>query len=140
MADISVTQSAVKAADSNTLKSTGVAGEAIDIGKSIYLDPGDGKVKKAQANNATHTANLAGVALTNAQGDGQPIVYGTDGNITFQAAALTTGQTYVVSAGAAGGIAPVSDLASTNYVGVLGVATSATNLKLRLISTSAQKP
>jgi len=139
MSDISVTQSAVKAANSDTVKATGVAGEAIDIGKSVYLDPGDGKVKKAQGTNSTHTANLVGVALTNAQGDGQPIVYGSEGDITFNSA-LTTGQTYVVSAAAAGGIAPVSDLASTNYVAVLGVATSATNLKLAPIPTSAQKP
>jgi hypothetical protein len=139
MADISVTQSAVKAANSNTVKATGVAGEAIDIGKSVYLDPADGKIKKAQATNATHTANLVGVSLTNAQGDGQPIVYATDGDVTFNSA-LTVGQVYVASAAAAGGIAPVSDLGSTNYVGVLGVATSATNLKLKPIPTSAQKP
>ena len=140
MADISVTQSAVKAADANTQKATGTSGEAINIGQSVYADPSTGKIYKAQATNSTHTANLVGVSLSRTEGADQPIVYATEGNITFQAAALTVGQVYVVSAAAAGGIAPVSDLASTNYVGVLGVATSATNLKLLPIATSAQKP
>jgi hypothetical protein len=138
MSDISVTQSAVLAANSNTLKATGTAGEAINVGQSVYADSSNGKIKKAQATNA-NTAYLVGVALSNAQGDGQPIVYATEGDVTFNSA-LTTGQTYVVSAAAAGGIAPISDLASTNYVGVLGVATSATNLTLKPIPTAAQKP
>jgi hypothetical protein len=139
MADISVTQSAVKAADANTQKATGTSGEAINIGQSVYADPSTGKIYKAQATNSTHTANLVGVSLTNAQGADQPIVYATEGNLTFNNV-LTTGQVYVTSAANAGGIAPVSDLASTNYVGVLGVATSGTNLKLLPIATSAQKP
>ncbi len=138
MADISVTQSAVKAANSDTVKTTGTSGEAINIGQSVYVKPSDGKVYKADANDATASANLAGVALTNAQGADQPVIYGT-GDITFNSA-LTIGQVYVASAANTGGIAPVSDLASGDYVGVLGVATSATTLKVTLIPTGAAKP
>jgi hypothetical protein len=137
MADISVTQSAVKAANSNTVKTTGTSGEAITIGQSVYVKPADGKVWLADADDSTSTENLAGVALTNAQGADQPVIYGT-GDITFNSA-LTIGQVYVAST-TPGGIAPVSDLASGDYVGLLGVATSATNLKVTLIPTAAAKP
>src|SRR5258705_3852944 len=93
MSDISVTESAVKAANSNTVKATGTAGEAIPIGKSVYADPANGKIYKAQATNGTHTANLVGTSLTNAAGDGQPIVYATHGEGTFNSV-LPPGPTY----------------------------------------------
>ena len=48
---------------------------------------------------------------------------------------MTAGAVYVVSANA-GGIAPVADLGSGDYVTLLGIATSTTNLKLS-ISVSA---
>jgi hypothetical protein len=141
MADISVTASAVQAADTNTIKVTGTSGAAITAGQAVYADPADSyRIKPAQANSAnpTHVPNLVGVALNSAPGANQPVTYASDGNVLFNAV-LTVGQAYVVSAASAGGIAPYGDLAATNFVGVLGVATSTTNLKLGLIPTSAQK-
>jgi hypothetical protein len=139
MADITVTEASVKAANSNTAKTTGTAGAAVPIGRSVYADPTSGKIYKAQATNNVHTANLVGVSLTEAKGDGQPIVYATEGDVTF-GTDLTVGQTYVVSPGTAGNIAPVSDLATGNFVGLLGVATTTSNLKLNPIPTSTAKP
>jgi hypothetical protein len=141
MADISVTQSAVVAANANTVKATGVSGAAITAGQAVYADPADSyKIKPAQANSAnpTHAPNAVGIALNNAPGANQPVTYATDGDVIFNNV-LTTGQVYALSAANAGGIAPYADLASTNFVTVLGVATGGTNLRLSLIPTSAQK-
>src|SRR5260370_26206172 len=96
MSDISVTESAVKAANSNTVKATGTAGEAIPIGKSVYADPATGKIYKAQATNPTHTANLVGTSLTNAAGDGQPLLYATHGDVPSKHV-LCTGDASFVS-------------------------------------------
>jgi hypothetical protein len=141
MADISVTQGNVVATSSSTVKASGTSGEAINIGHAVFLDPADGRIKKAQANSGspTHVPNLVGVALSNAQGANQPITYATSGDVTF-GGGLTQGQVYVDSAANAGGIAPYADLASTNFVGFIGVAISTTVLRLGLIPTSTQKP
>jgi hypothetical protein len=140
MSDISVTAANVAAANSNTVKATGTSGAAITAGQGVYLNPSDGKIYPAQADSghSTHTPNLAGVALDSAPGANQPITYATENDVNF-GSILTTGIIYVVSAANAGGIAPSADLASTNYVGVIGVATSSSVLHLSLIPTSAQK-
>jgi len=52
---------------------------------------------------------------------------------------MTVGEVYVVSA-TAGGIAPVGDLTTGNYVTVLGVATTTSNLQLGTIYSATAKP
>jgi hypothetical protein len=140
MADISFTAANVVATSSATVKASGTSGEAINIGQGVYLDPADGRIKKAQANSAspTHAPNIVGVALDTVAGANQPITYATAGDVTF-GSGLTQGQVYVVSAAAAGGIAPYSDLVATNFVAFLGVAISSTVLRLGLIPASVQK-
>jgi len=140
MADITVTASAVLPTTNTQVGRGTVAGSLITQGQSVYVDPTAFTVKPAKADSASTSvpaANLAGVALDRAE-VGQPITYALSGDVTFNAT-LTAGQVYVISAANAGGIAPVSDLVATNYVGVIGVATSTTNLHLGLIPTTAQK-
>jgi len=60
------------------------------------------------------------------------------GNLTISAV-MTVGEVYVVSA-TAGGIAPVGDLVTGNYVTVLGVATTTSNLQLGTIYSATAKP
>jgi hypothetical protein len=140
MADITVTPANV-VSDTTTVKTSGTSGAAITAGQAVYADPSDSyRIKPAQANSAnpTHAPNVVGIALNSAPGQNQPVTYATNGNVLF-GSGLTTGQVYVVSAANAGGIAPYGDLVATNFVTVLGVATSASNLKATLIPTSAQK-
>ena len=52
----------------------------------------------------------------------------------------TIGTVYVLSAAAAGGIAPWADLVSTDIVSVLGVATATTELEIKLLNSGAAIP
>jgi hypothetical protein len=58
--------------------------------------------------------------------------------VTYNSA-FTVGQVYVASTNA-GGIAPYADLGSGDYVTILGVATTATNLKLSINQSGIAKP
>lgn len=133
MADVTVTASAVKAADANTVIARGTAGSTISAGQAIYLDPSDGLLRPAQATNATHADNVVGIALHGAYTD-QPVAYATAGDVTFNSA-FTVGAVYVLSGANAGGIAPSADLdasSNTNYATVLGVTPAATTLRLSI--------
>ncbi len=139
MSDISVTPSAVLAANSDTLVVTGIAGAAIIAGQSVYVDPTDNyRIKLALATDGDTTQNAVGVALNSAPGANQPVSYTSNGDVTFNSV-LTAGQVYAVSPANAGGIAPYGDLGSGKYVAVLGVATSTTNLRVSLIPTGVAK-
>jgi hypothetical protein len=142
MADITLTPANVVATNPQTGKASGTSGAAILAGQPIFADPADNyRLKPAQANSAnpSHVPNLVGVALDSAPGQNQPVTYATEGDVTY-GCGLTQGQVYVVSAAAAGGIAPYADLGTGSFVGVLGVATSASVLKVDPIPTSTAKP
>lgn len=138
MADLTITAANVaKAADNNNIAS-GTAGGTITAGMPVYQDSADSNHLKACRANAATTDEAVGIAL-HAASDGQPLTYLKSGDIDL-GATLTVGETYVVSAAAAGGIAPIGDLASTNYVTILGVASAADNLKLSIQVSSTAKP
>lgn len=140
MANITITPANIVATNSATVKASGTSGALIDAGQPVYLDPADGKIKPAKADSAssTHAPNLVGVALDSAPGANQPITYATSGDVTY-GGGLTQGQVYVVSAANAGAIAPYADLASTNFVAVLGVARSTTVMRLGVMPDNIQK-
>lgn len=132
MADISVTASAVQRTDTTVVLS-GIAGSTITAGQPLYKDAADANSLKAGIATAAATAAIVGVAAHGAS-DGQPIKYYGRGDVTYNAV-LTVGTVYVASASAAGGIAPVSDMTTGNFVTILGVATSTTNLKLGITAS-----
>lgn len=136
MADLIVTAaSVVKGTGAST--ATGIAGEAITAGQPLYIDATDnGELKLADANDTAAKAAIAGIAL-HAASTGQPITYQTSGEITI-GVTVAVGTLYVVSA-TAGGIAPIADLVSTNYVSVIGIAKTAAILTLGLNNTGIQK-
>lgn len=136
MADLSITAANVLAASgaviqSGTLGATGTAGQV------VYLDSSTQKLRLADADLSVAAAEVVGILL-NGGGDGQPIDYVLSGGVDV-GATLTVGEIYVLS-GTAGGIAPEADLASSDWVTVLGVATAADNLKLSIIASGAQVP
>jgi hypothetical protein len=137
MADLTVTSADVLAPSGVTAQIGYNAGEAIDAGEVIYLDSTTGTLKLADADGAASSVAV-GVSLTTSA-TGQPVQWvKTDNNLTVSSV-LTVGQVYVVS-GTAGKIAPYSDLGSGDYVTILGVATSTSNLKLNINASGTQKP
>lgn len=140
MVDIAITASQVLPGTDGATFEQGTAGGTITAGQPVYIDTGDSnKVKAADANAATPAFTVAGIALHAALA-GQPIRYQTSGPITLGAgAAMTVGGVYVLSA-TAGGIAPVADLATGMYASVLGVATTAAILALKIHNSGAVRP
>ena len=106
---------------------TGIAGVAITAGQAVYLS--SGTYLLAKGDTAPHAA-AAGIALDNAAIN-QPVTVQYGGPINIGATTVV-GQTYVVSAANAGGIAPVSDLTTGNFVSTLGIATSASAIQVSI--------
>jgi hypothetical protein len=132
MSDISVTASSVIKGTGATLQ-TGVAGEAITAGQTLYIDTANGNVLKlCDVDLSALASTCAGIAL-HAAATGQPITYQNGGNITFNAV-LVAGKVYVATA-TAGGIALVADLTTNWRTSILGYATSTTSMTLTLINT-----
>jgi len=139
MADITPTPSAVAPIVGNTQIASGTAGATINAGQSVYVDPADNKVKLAANTNAT-TAAAVGLAVNSAASN-QPIEYATGNDLTVNSV-LTAGAVYVLG-NAAGTISASADLdasINTRYGTILGIATSATNLRLGPLASGVLNP
>lgn len=130
MADITVTATSV-VPYANEQTAVGVAGETITAGQVVYLNSTTGKLMKADADTAAESV-CKGIAL-NGGSLGQPVKYQYGGEITI-GATVAVGTTYVVSA-TAGGIAPVADLTTGDYVSHVGVASTTGRIKLFINNT-----
>jgi hypothetical protein len=127
MADLTITAASV-VAGTNAIVAEGMAGEAIVAGKSVYLSSTTKKWMLADSNSATAEARRAhGIALNGAALN-QPVDVLKEGPITI-GATLTAGLDYYVS-DTPGGICPRADLASGEYVCLLGLASSTTVLNV----------
>jgi hypothetical protein len=119
-------------------KVTGVAGEAITAGQSVFLDnvtgsTTNGKYLKSDANDGTRN-KFDGIAM-NSPGSGQALVVANGGEIDI-GATLTTGEIYVVSA-TPGGVAPVGDKVTGWRVIIAGYALAAARFKINKLDTTA---
>ncbi len=104
----------------NVQSITKIAGGTINAGMPVYQDANNAWQKALASGNSTQSGNTATAIALDSSQTGQPIVLFRQGYINL-GATLTVGQTYVVSNNA-GGIAPISDLATNSYVTILGVA------------------
>ncbi len=104
------------------------AGETAIQGQAVYQDTAT-DMNLAQSD-AAATAELAGVTL-NAASPGQPVDVLYEGNYN-PGVAVVPGTMYVLSAAAAGGIAPIDDLVSTNLSRALGFATTTSNIYVQI--------
>lgn len=130
MADVTVTASGVAPIDGNTVTDSGVAGETITAGQPVYRNPNDSnKFYKTDANLSLAAAQVVGIALHAALA-GQPLKIAIGGDLTF-GSGLTAAIHYICSA-TAGGIAPVADLTTGWYSSAIGIATSASVLRIKL--------
>lgn len=136
MADLTITASQVLAGAGAVIE-TGNAGETITQGQTVYRNSSDKEIYLADADDTAATATVLGIALNSAS-DGQPIKFQTDGTITLGAgAAPTEGVIYVLS-GTAGGIAPSADLATSDYVSILGVGNASNGISLNIQASGFQ--
>jgi hypothetical protein len=140
MADVTVSAAGV-AKTATTIFNTYVAGATITAGQAVYLDSAASYSAKPCIATALASSQAIGIAL-NGAATGQPVQVAQAGDLTFTGTTFLLGTVYVVSANA-GGIAPCADLdasTATNYGTVLGIASTATNLKLAVMASSAINP
>lgn len=112
-------------------------GEAVTQGQPGYLDTTTGKYFQADANASATVSSARCIFLTPASTDGYAVaVFEGDVNL---GATLAVGQTYTVSA-TKGAICPLVDLTTGDYPTILGVATTTSNLKLKIFASGVIKP
>lgn len=136
MADLVITAGNVKSYD-NAIKKAVKAGATITAGQPVYKDTTTQKYSPADADAAAALRTPEGIALNNASLD-QPVFIQTGGDIDL-GATLVVGKVYVMS-DTAGGIMPVDDLETGDYVTVLGVAVAANKLKMGIIGSGVAVP
>jgi len=137
MADLVITPSDVLVTPGfETSVRTGNAGEPINAGQSVFLDSADNLIKKSDKT-AESTGRIIGVAVNTASVAGQPISYVQENARVTVGSVVSVGETYVIST--AGGISPVLDLASTEYLGYVGYGFSATEILVMAVTTGVPK-
>jgi len=137
MADITVTAGSVVVVELFDFVD-GLAGETITAGQALYLKASDSAYWKADANSGTAEVRvLAGIALNGASA-GQHVRVMKSGTINI-GGTVAVGTIYVLSA-TAGGIAPTTDLVTGWYTSIVGVATTAANIKLAILNSGVAVP
>lgn len=137
MADLSITPANVEPGTTPTPNiGEATAGVAIDAGEALYLDPTDNNQAALADADASATARAKGVAITTSAA-GQPVKYVRSGELILGAGVTTEGVVYVVST-TAGGIAPVADLGSGDFVTVIGVGTGTDRLAVSIHDSQAE--
>ena len=136
MADLTITAANVGVKTKTVSLQVIQAGEAITQGEPVYKKAADGKAWLADPD-AEATAEAIGIAITSAATD-EYVVIVKSGGVDL-GATLTVGETYVVST-TAGGIAPIGDLTTGDYVTILGNASAAATLDMKINITGNVKP
>jgi len=105
-------------------------GATITQGQALYKDATDSnKYKLADADLSEAAATVAGIALT--PGDSGDKGYIVQSGAIDLGVTITVGEIYVLS-GNAGGIAPEADLATLDYVSIIGVGAAADQLDIKI--------
>lgn len=131
MADLTITAANVVAVAGKTV--VGTAGATLTAGQVVYLDTATASYKLADNNSGTAAVRSPGGIALNAAASGQPVSVFQSGTITI-GATLTGGVAYYLS-DTPGGICPVADLVTGEYPTFLGIATSASVLKVAIVES-----
>lgn len=134
MAELTQTPASVAAGETTFVEVVQV-GEAVTQGMPGYKLSTDGKYYKAITTSAA-AADVKGVFLTPASANGYAVIGSGPVNV---GATLTQGVAYYAS-GTAGKIELSSDIASGEYVTLIGIATSSSVLDVRPIASGVTKP
>lgn len=134
MADLSLTATSVVKYDGASVRN-GVAGEAITAGQALYVNTA-GRLMRADCATAAK-ANIVGVAL-NGGAVNQPIQYIVAGGLN-PGATVTVGTIYGVT-DTPGGIGPISDRGSSDFVTIIGVAVTSTRINVDIARSGVAIP
>jgi hypothetical protein len=141
MADISQTAASVALGASTTPTKVVQYGESVTQGMPLYLAC-DGKWYQTDANDGVAKAVAGAVALSPGATDGYGLVAlpaTTPGrSLVNLGATLAIGTVYGVSA-TKGAIAPIADITSTQFVSVIGIATTAALLDFQVSISNTAK-
>ena len=139
MADLNVTTNGVIAANSNTVVATGYSAAAINAGQVLYLNSSQ-QLATAAASSSTQAGTVVGVALNSTLTANQLVTYASAGDVVLPTSGtlLTNGAEYILSVNA-GGIAPSTDAANSNFITHLGLAVSPTTLRLNIMPVAAPR-
>lgn len=133
MADLTVTAANCVVSGTGQRRFSGSAGETIAAGKAIVLDPTSKKYMLADSNSATVALRTAdGIALNSASLN-QPVNGMSEGDLTL-GATLTANVPYYLS-DTPGGICPIADVGSGEYLCQIGIAKSASVLSVAIRAT-----
>lgn len=132
MADLSITATSVLAS-SAARRVVKDAASTVTAGQPVYLTT-SGTVAPADANDSTK-ASVLGIA-ENGGATGQPISVVTKDPAFALGATVAIGDVLILSA-TAGGIAPVADATTGDFVTVLGVAVSTSAINLNPTAAGA---
>ena len=137
MADLVVTPANVVAATNATVE-RGIAGATIAAGQTVYRDSTTKRYLLADADSVTPAARAGlGVAL-NGAANGQPLAIVTGGNVN-PGATVAVGAIYVQS-DTPGGIMPSADLETGDFVTILGIGTTASNIAVGITVSGVAVP
>lgn len=137
MSIVSVTAAEVLPIAGSSVASDGAFGATVTAGQAVYLDPADSEWKLAQADGTATEATCTGITACGGA-DGQPGRVYTSGSID-PGFTVTVGETYVLGA-TAGGIYPIADLAASDYVSIIGVGITASQLDLVFKNSGVEVP
>lgn len=136
MADLSITAANV-VAESNAVKETALAGEAIVAGKLVYKSPTSKKFMLADSNSATAAAKTAvGMALNSASLN-QPLTIIKSGDVAV-GAVLTAGSGYFLS-DTPGGVCPDADVGAGENVCQVGIAKTTSILSVKIVAPGVSR-
>jgi hypothetical protein len=134
MADLTITPANVLALG-GARKESGIAGETIVAGKTLYQDT-SGKLRLADDTSAAKAAAV-GVAL-NGGGANQPITYIREGGLN-PGGTVAVGTVYGIT-DTAGGIGAISERAAADFVTVLGIGITSSRINLAIQASGVAIP
>lgn len=133
MADLSVTAANCVPGAGSVVDRHSDAGETIAAGKAVYLDPTTKKWLLADSNSATAAARTAQGIAVNSASLNQPLAVLKSGSITL-GATLTANTAYYLS-DTPGGICPVADVGTGEYMCQIGLASTVAVMNVDIQAT-----
>lgn len=137
MADLSITANNVSPG-TNSSKETLIAEEVITAGQGVAKDTSTGKIGLWDSNSVTAWKKAPyGIALNGAQIN-QPVSVHKEGRINI-GAVVSVGVAYFMS-DTPGGICPMADVGSGENSALVGIATSTTQLSIKIVDFAVAVP
>lgn len=115
-----------------------IFGEAVSPGDPVYLKSSDSKHYKC-VNTALESSRCRGISISYGEDGTYGYIVSDAGTVVDVGGTATQGTVFVVSS-TAGEIEPDVDLATTEYITILGVGNSSSQLQLNINITGIQHP